>query len=302
MPLMKSEPQISQNSPSAPKAFFLASRPKTWIASLSPVAIGGALALEIQPLILILTFCFSLLIQVGTNFANDYFDFVKGADNSSRKGPKRATQEGWVTPRAMLRASLIAFGLAFLIALPLMIQAGFWSFCLALGCIALGILYTGGPKPLGYLGLGELLVFSFFGPIATCGTYFLQMGQVPLFVFIASLAPGFFSCAILTANNLRDEESDRAAKKMTLIARFGRKIGSVEYALFVLIASLVPLLLVFILNLPFATLLPSVVLIFALHPIRTAFIFKDPLELLLVLQQSAFLLLLYTLLFCMAVW
>src|SRR5690606_30109986 len=104
---------ISADSPSAPKAYFLASRPKTWIASCSPVFMGGALAHQIQWPIFLLTLLFSLLIQIGTNFANDYFDFINGADTQLRNGPKRATQAGWIAPHAMLRATLLAFGCAF---------------------------------------------------------------------------------------------------------------------------------------------------------------------------------------------
>ncbi len=163
------------------KAFFLGARPRTWSASLSPVLIGACLAAREAPIdipILFLTLLFSLLIQIGTNYANDYFDFVKNADTSARIGPKRAVQQGWVSPRAMLLAAILAFACAFLFAIPLMIAAGLWSFPIAALCILLGILYTGGPKPLGYLGLGELLVFFFFGPFASAGAYFQQTGAV----------------------------------------------------------------------------------------------------------------------------
>lgn len=298
MPSMKNDQQTLPNSPSALKAYFLASRPKTWIASCSPVLIGTALSSHVEFSIFILTLLFSLLIQIGTNYANDYFDFINGADTKLRNGPKRATMEGWISPKSMLIASLAIFGAASLVATPLMILAGLWSLFLAAACIAFGILYTGGPKPLGYLGLGEFLVFIFFGPVATCGTFFLQTGSVTPAVFIASLAPGLLSCSILIANNLRDEKSDRIAGKHTVVVRMGRLFGSWEYTLSIVFSSLVPLVLVIFYNGPISLCLASFILPAAIPLIKKAFGFRDPLELISVLQGSAMLLLLYTILFC----
>lgn len=244
MPSMRNGNPASSASPSVLRSFILASRPKTWIASISPVCIGAFMASEIEKVVFALTILFSLFIQIGTNYANDYFDFINGKDTKLRAGPKRAVLEGWIAPESMLVACMVTFGFAFLFAIPLMMMAGFWSFILAGACITFGILYTGGPFPLGYLGLGELLVFPFFGPIATCGTYFLQTQELNSTVFIASLAPGLISCAVLIANNLRDEKSDRATGKMTLVARFGKRFGMVEYALTLFGASMVPLVLI----------------------------------------------------------
>lgn len=242
---MKNAKPALSVSPNALKAYFLASRPKTWIASISPVLIGNAMAPHRGKITFILTLLFSLCIQIGTNYANDYFDFLKGADTALRKGPKRATLEGWISPQTMLRAALFVFSLALLFAFPLMLKVGLWSFFLATGCVFFGITYTGGPKPLGYLGLGEMLVFPFFGPIAVCGAYFLQTGVLSWPTFFASLAPGAFSCALLVANNLRDEESDRIANKNTLVVRWGRTFGKLEYGAFLLLAAITPWILVF---------------------------------------------------------
>ncbi len=302
MPSMKSENPNLSDSPSALKAYFLASRPKTWIAGISPVFIGASLAPTLNSMTFMLTLLFALFIQIGTNFANDYFDFINGADTHLRNGPKRATLEGWISQQAMLRACLILFGSALLVAIPLMMIAGFWSFWVVAASIFFGFFYTGGPKPLGYLGLGELLVFPFFGPIATCGTYFLQTGTVTLPVFVAGLAPGFLSCAILIANNLRDEKSDRAANKWTLIARWGRTFGAFEYSVAIFLAAFVPILLVFQLGAPFSLAFASIIAFLAIPSIKKVFSFNDPLELIAVLQQSAFLLFLYTLLFCIFAW
>ncbi|MBX7065975.1 MAG: 1,4-dihydroxy-2-naphthoate polyprenyltransferase [Parachlamydiales bacterium] len=294
MPSLKSANPISNASPSALKAFLLASRPKTWIASVSPVLIGASLTPRLDGTIFLLTLLFSLFIQIGTNFANDYFDFIKGADTAKRQGPKRATQQGWISPQSMWIACLVVFGSAVLFAIPLMMIAGIWSFFLAALCVAFGILYTGGPKPLGYLGLGELFVFPFFGPIAACGTYFLQTGTVSMSVLIASLAPGFLSCAILVANNLRDEENDIAAGKMTLVARFGRTFGAIEYTLCVVFAACVPLWMMN--SYPKVLFASSIVL---LAPFKTVFSSSD---LIPVLPKTARLLILYTLIFCISVW
>ncbi|MES2274300.1 MAG: 1,4-dihydroxy-2-naphthoate polyprenyltransferase [Chlamydiota bacterium] len=283
------------------KAYFLAARPKTWIASLSPVFIGTALGAQngkIDLLIFSLTLLFSFLIQVGTNFANDYFDFVKGTDSILRKGPKRATQEGWISPRSMLLASFIIFASAFVIATPLMFLAGLWSVAVATLCIVLGVLYTGGPRPLGYLGLGEVLVLVFFGCIPVCGAYFLQTHSLNWLVFTASLAPGLLSCSILIANNLRDEISDRAADKRTLIVRWGNRFGSWEYTLSIVFASLIPWILVLFQGAKMGVVCASAILPLSIPAVQKTFRFRDPLELIPVLQTSALLLFLYTALFC----
>lgn len=290
----KSASPISLAFPSALKALFLASRPKTWSASLCPVLIGGSMSSLHNPLskgIFLLTLLFALFIQIGTNYANDYFDFIKGADNSQRVGPKRAVQQGWIAPRMMLYATAAAFATAFLIAIPLMISAGWWSWGLASLCVLFGILYTGGPKPLGYAGLGELLVFIFFGPVAAMGSYFLQTGTLDSSIFIASLAPGFLSAAILMANNLRDEKTDAAAGKRTLAVRFGTPFGRRLYVAFFALTLAVPLLLI---GQGFSLMLAASSAVCLFAPIRKVF---GSIE---VLQETSLLLLVYTILFSSA--
>lgn len=301
---MKKENPTSISSQNILKSYWIASRPKTWMASLSPVFIGTSLAFSsgfFSLSTLLFTSLFSLCIQIGTNFSNDYFDFMNGADTTLRKGPKRATQQGWILPSHMLRASFVIFSAALVFAIPLMLQAGLWSWFVAALCILFGILYTGGPKPLGYIGMGELLVFIFFGPVALCGTYFLQTNTITPLVFLASLAPAFLSTAILVANNLRDEESDRIANKKTLVVRWGRKFGSYEYAFMLLGATLTPGILVLLSLTPPSTLAASFIGIPALFLIKKGFAFKEPLELIPLLQQTSLLLLMYTLLFCAAI-
>lgn len=281
----KSENPTSQNSPNALKSWFLATRPQTWIASLSPVCIGAALAPQLHWPLLLCTLLFALLLQIGANFANDYFDFIKGADTPERKGPARAVQQGWITPKAMRNGTAIILSTAFLTALPLILRAGLWSLFPAILALLSALLYTGGPRPLGYLGLGELLVLLFFGPVATCGTYFLQTGAWPLTVLLASLPPGLLSCSLLIVNNLRDEATDRKAHKRTLVVRFGNTFGKWEYTLTLLLASLLPLLFA-----PVA----SLILLPAIPLIKKVFTYQDPKELIPVLQKSSGLLWLYT--------
>lgn len=298
MPSSKSANPTSSASPSALKAYFLASRPRTWPASLCPVWIGAWMAPEIEWTVFVLTLGFSLFIQIGTNYANDYFDYQKGADTSERIGPKRAVQQGWVSPASMLLAAVIAFGLAVALAIPLMVRAGLWSLPAAALCVLFGVLYTGGPKPLGYLGLGETLVFVFFGPVAVCGAYFLQTMSLSAEAIVASLAPGFLSCSILIANNLRDENSDRAANKRTLAVRFGRVFGAWEYTGSLLAAALVPLALIYFYEFPLNLASASLLFFAAIPSIKRAFEFETPLEAMPLLQNSSALLLVYTILFC----
>jgi len=214
--------------------WFQAARPKTLPAGSAPVVLGTAMALEAGKLHLPSALCAlagSLLIQIGTNFANDYFDHAKGADTADRLGPTRATQAGLVSPSAMRLATVLAFGLALLPGLYIVWRGG-WPF-VAIGLLSImcGILYTAGPYPLGYLGLGDLFVLIFFGPVAVGGTYYVQALQLNPQVLLAGLAAGLLSVAILTVNNLRDIDQDRQARKMTLPARFGRSFGRAEYAL-----------------------------------------------------------------------
>lgn len=247
MPLMKNEALILPASPSGLKVWILAARPKTLIAGLSPVLIGGAFASRfssISLLYLALALLFSMTLQIGTNWANDYFDYVKGADTSTRKGPTRAVQAGWIAPKKMRNAALIAFALAALFAIPLLFRIGLFYLPLMLLCIGCGILYTGGKRPLGYLGLGDLLVLFFYGPVATCCTVLALLLFVPPLAFLISFVPGCLSCAILAINNLRDEEEDRQAGKITLVARFGKRFGQWEYTCCLLIAGVVPFILV----------------------------------------------------------
>lgn len=296
---MKNESPISQSFPSALKLWILAARPKTLVAGISPVLIGASFAAHLQSIsyeLFALCLLFSIAIQIGTNWANDYFDFVKGADTSTRKGPPRAVQSGWISPLAMRNASFGAFGFALLCALPLLLRIGAAYTPLALLCPIAGILYTGGKRPLGYLGLGDLLVFVFYGPVAVCCTALALLLYIPDHLFLASLAPAFLSCALLAVANLRDAEEDRKCGKMTLIARFGTLFGKIQYLSYLFLGiGLVPLFLVlrgmpdFLLRLLWLSPL-------ALFAVRT--VFKHPEKHGLALATTSALLALYTLGWC----
>lgn len=206
--------------------WLLATRPRTLPAAVAPVVLASALAAyagHFRGDVLVATLAISLLLQVGTNLANDYFDFVKGADTEERIGPVRVTQSGLIPPRTVRNAMLFVFALS---AIPGLyaVSIGGWPL-LALGAlsIASGIAYTGGPYPLGYNGLGDLFVYLFFGLVAVGGTYFLHTGAVGPAAFVAGHIAGVFTTAIIVVNNLRDRHTDAKVGKNTLAVRWGEQ-------------------------------------------------------------------------------
>ncbi|MBW2715527.1 MAG: 1,4-dihydroxy-2-naphthoate polyprenyltransferase [Deltaproteobacteria bacterium] len=214
-------------------AWLLAARLRTLPVAAAPVAVGAALAVadgqgRVLPAFAALLGAF--LIQIGANFANDVFDFERGADTDDRIGPPRAAQLGWLTPRQMKIGTAVAFGSAALVGIYL-VGIGGWPIALiGLLSIAAGLAYTGGPFAFGYHGLGDIAVFAFFGIIAVCGTYYVQALSLPPIVLAGSLPIGAFATAVLVVNNLRDVDTDRSAGKRTLAVRFGRRMARFEYA------------------------------------------------------------------------
>jgi 1,4-dihydroxy-2-naphthoate polyprenyltransferase len=276
----------------------LAVRPNTLIASISPVLIATTMAIKIGSfdwLIFLCTMCTALGIQVTTNLANDYFDYLKGADTYQRKGFMRVTQAKLVSHKAMRQAIIISMLLTLLSGIYLMIIGKALIACLLIISLCLSILYTAGPYPLAYLGFGELLAFIFFGPIAVSGAYYLQIGSLPLEALLAGIAPGAISTAILIVNNVRDINEDRLVNKKTLAARFGKSFGKWEY-LFCLLTAFGSLFF-FYNSHPFALctllcLLPAGMLV------KTMFTHKSPMELNLLLIKTGQLLCLFTALLC----
>lgn len=228
------------------KTWLLAFRPKTLPAAIAPVMIGTAMAFGdgvqhfTTAFICLLA---ALAIQIGTNIANDYYDFIKGTDTIQRIGPTRMTQAGLIQPSTMKLAFIVSFAAAVVLSIWLVNRGGWPIAVIGILAILSGILYTAGPYPLGYIGLGELFVFIFFGPVAVAGTYYVQSYEINMAVILAGIAPGLISVAILTVNNLRDIESDRTAGKRTLAVRFGRSFAVYEFLCSIMAASLIPVLI-----------------------------------------------------------
>lgn len=237
------KPDVQPNSLGA---WLLASRPKTLSAAAVPVLVGTACAsargqVKWGPALAALAG--ALLLQIGANFANDVFDFEKGADTSERLGPTRAVQAGLLSARSMRRGMWLVFALALLVGVYLTFVSG--PVILAIGCasIASAIAYTGGPYPLGYHGLGDLFVFIFFGLVAVCGTALVEIGQVPPLALACAIPVGALATAILVVNNLRDRVTDLGAGKRTLAVRYGRSFALNQYRALLGVSYLTPVAL-----------------------------------------------------------
>jgi 1,4-dihydroxy-2-naphthoate octaprenyltransferase len=222
------------SKPGVLQAWVGAARPKTLAAGAAPVLVGTALAAadghrSILPALACLAG--SLLIQVGCNFANDYFDHKKGADTPDRIGPARAVAQGWIQPRQMALATGLSLGLAFCVGMYLIALGGWPILAIGLASLLCAVAYTGGPMPLAYVGLGDLFVLLFFGLAAVVGTYWVQASQAPVQVWVAGLAMGLLATAILVVNNLRDRHTDAAADKRTLAVRLGPAAARWEFTL-----------------------------------------------------------------------
>ncbi|AHF92161.1 1,4-dihydroxy-2-naphthoate prenyltransferase [Opitutaceae bacterium TAV5] len=221
-------------SPSEPRwrIWLAATRPRTLPAAVAPVLVGTALACRAgaqRPWAAAACLGFALLIQIGTNFANEYFDFLKGADTPERVGPRRAVAAGLVTPRTMLGATIGVFAAAFVVGLTLLGYGGWPLLVIGVASIVCGFAYTGGPYPLGYNGLGDIFVFVFFGLVAVGATFFVQAGRLNADVLAAGAGVGALAVNILVANNYRDVETDRKAGKRTLVVRLGRRFARVQF-------------------------------------------------------------------------
>ncbi|MEM9188387.1 MAG: 1,4-dihydroxy-2-naphthoate polyprenyltransferase, partial [Myxococcota bacterium] len=238
------------NAPPSPvKVWIQASRPPTLVAALIPVAVGTAIAVahgSFRADAAIAALVGAILIQIGTNFANDVFDFEKGADNEDRLGPTRAVAAGLLSPRAMRNAMILVFALAFVPGIYLATVAGLWVLGLGVVSILAGIGYTGGPYPLAYNGLGDIFVFAFFGFAAVFGTIAVQGSELGALGWGGAVAVGALSTAILVVNNVRDLPTDRKANKRTLVTRFGRTFGLAEYAVMLLLPYVTLLSLIYL--------------------------------------------------------
>lgn len=225
-----------------------ATRPRTLPAAIAPVVVGSAMAARLEQFNLgAATLClmFAVVIQIGTNFANDYYDFQKGADNAARVGPRRAVAAGLVRPEVMRNAMLLTFATAFIIGLGLLPYGGWPLLVIGIASILCGIAYTGGPYPLAYHGLGDVFVFLFFGLIAVVSTFWVQTGKLMLPLLVPAAAIGALATNILVVNNYRDIDTDKAAGKRTLLVRRGKTYGQNQFALAHIIATIAPAAMVF---------------------------------------------------------
>ena len=234
-PTSRSASPTSASSPAVPerpaasqsplRLWLVAARPRTLPAAIAPVLVGTALAAQedvFKPLRFACALIGSIFIQIGTNFANDYSDARRGADTEDRLGPVRVTAGGLMPPRQVLLGVYVAFGVAVAAGAYLIAVAGWQLLLVGVASIAAGVLYTGGPRPYGYEGLGEVFVFLFFGVVAVAGSDFAQTDEWAWEAFVLAVPVGLLAAAILVVNNVRDLETDRRAGKRTLAVRLRR--------------------------------------------------------------------------------
>jgi 1,4-dihydroxy-2-naphthoate polyprenyltransferase len=229
------------------RLWLLAARPRTLPAAVAPVLVGTALAGSedvFRALPFVAALVGSIFIQIGTNLSNDYSDARRGADTEDRLGPVRVTAGGLMPPRRVLVGTYVAFGVAVAAGLYLAAVAGWQLLVVGAAAILAGVLYTGGPRPYGYEGLGELFVFLFFGIVAVTGSYFVQTEDLRWEAFALAVPIGLLAAAILVVNNVRDIDTDRRAGKRTLAVRLGRSRARRLFASMELGAFVVPPLLV----------------------------------------------------------
>lgn len=259
---------------SAWRAWTMAIRPKTLPAALSPVIVGIALALADGTFALLpalAALAGSLLIQIGANLANDYFDYVKGADASGRKGPTRVAQSGLISLRDLRIGIGIVFALSALVGVYLILVGGWPILVVGIAALLSALAYTGGPFPLGYHGLGDLFVFIFFGLVAVCGTYYVQAQTLTWKVVAAAIPVGSLTVAILVVNNLRDIDTDQQASKRTLAVLIGPGATRLEYLMLLLLAYATPLVFLLVGWTSFWVLLPWLTLALAARLVRTIY-------------------------------
>ena len=226
------------------RLWFVAARPRTLPAAVAPVVVGSALAVSegvFRPLAFLAALVASVFIQVGTNLSNDYSDARRGADSDDRLGPVRVTAGGLLPPRRVLVGTYVAFAIAVAAGLYLIALVGLELLVVGVASILAGVLYTGGPRPYGYEGLGELFVFLFFGVVAVTGSYYVQTEGLRPEAFALSVPVGLLATAILVVNNLRDVDTDRRAGKRTLAVRIGRARTRRLFVAIVVIALVMPL-------------------------------------------------------------
>ncbi len=267
-------------------------RPKTLVASIAPVVIGISLAIsdgffEFFPSIA--TLLAAILIQIGTNLANDYYDFVRGADNEDRIGPTRVSQAGLIDPKKIQYAMVFSLVLALLFGVYLVGIGGWVVAVIGSVSILCAVGYTAGPLAFAYNGLGDIFVFVFFGPVAVGGTYWVQSEMLAGDVVLAGVGIGALTTLILITNNMRDIETDKVAGKNTLAVRMGLKASRVEYVVLLIIALITPVIGATSFDWPgyWSVLVALLTFMFAISPLRLIMGSNDPKVLMLALPSTA---------------
>ena len=260
-------------------AWIAGARLRTLPAAAGPVLAGGGLAWKEDGFAagpFVAALAGALLLQVGTNFANDYSDFARGADTADRLGTPRVTQAGLLSPRAVRLGAAVSFSLAMAVGAYLVAIGGWPIVWIGMAGIAAGICYTGGPWPFGYHGLGDPFVFVFFGPVAVAGTAYVQLSHWPPAAWLAGAGAGALATAILVVNNLRDRETDAEAGKRTLAVLVGPTATRVQYSLLLAVALAVPAVGAAAGMWPPGAVLASGAVLLAAAPLRTVWRYEDP--------------------------
>lgn len=258
--------------------WILASRPKTLPAAIVPVMVGSALAFnqgKFYPFYSLIALACSILIQIGTNFTNDLYDYLKGADTEKRKGPLRVLSAGFISVNEMRNAIILVFSLTLILGLYLVYVTDYKILVIGILSIIAGLAYTAGPYPLAYHGLGDLFVFLFFGIIGTMGTYYLHHQEFTMISFFASIPVGALITNILVVNNYRDIDEDKEVGKYTLAVILGRSFSRYEYVFFLLISFFVPFIFYLKFNFRETILLPYLTLPLAILLVKMIFTYQD---------------------------
>ncbi len=282
------------------RAWLLAIRLKTLTASIAPVICGAVISWEFFPLQISLTailLLYAISLQVLSNLSNDYCDHFRGIDTPNRIGPVRVTNSGLISPEKMKLAMWLNVIFILILGAYLGTISSFWIFIITLIAIASAYLYSGGPKPYGSMGLGELFVFIFFGPITVIGTYYILTKQFSLDALVLGISLGFISSALLVVNNIRDYEQDKFANKRTLVVRFGKFFGQMEYLILILLAAIIPWFDEHLVELHPYSLISTTILLFAIPSFQIVFKHKSPVELNSVMAKTAAYIILFGLFF-----
>jgi len=269
--------QTHTNKISKFDAWILASRPRTLLAAVVPVIVGSSIAIhdgKFNITAATIALLCSIFIQIGTNFANDLFDFLHGTDKQDRVGPQRAVASGLISIHEMKLGTIITFGTSFVLGLYLVYMGGWIVLLIGLVSIAAGIAYTAGPLPLAYNGLGDVAAFLFFGFIATVGTYFVQTHEFSWMSFWASIPVGALVTNILVVNNYRDREEDSSNGKNTLAVIFGDRFSRIQYVFFMVISYAILFVVYFTFKKSYTVFLPLISLPISIKLVKMIFTLK----------------------------